>query len=72
MDKETKETLKKIEKHLRAIVYFQGLIIARQTAQTGLFTAVTKEDNLELRENNQEQAVAYMKGLIDKAYKWGE
>ena len=61
MDFESKDTLKKIEKHLKALVYFTSLKMVKQMADSGAFT---EENGF-----NMDKANNNMKILLEKAYK---
>ena len=54
------ETADKIEKHLKALVYFKVLQMIRQMSESGAF----KEGGVD----NSDQADAKMKSLLEKAY----
>ena len=62
MDKETQETLKKINRHLKAIVNLQIIKMAEEVAKAGGFR--TKEGGQDL-----DAAGDYQKSLIERAYR---
>ena len=63
MDAETKETLKKIEGHLKALVYFQGVKL-----NTEFLKDIAKELNAEF-ETSDYKPTEQFNQFMEKAYK---
>ena len=66
MDPETKETLKKIQKHLKALVNLKVIKMAEQRAQSGDFVDETESGKPII---NLDKAGEYQFSLIERAYR---